>query len=85
MKLYQRILALILILAALALPAPAAGAYVPTYSVDTTIRSEAHDGQKNQVAKGFAIASRVLRGDASGTSTGTRPSPGRRRRLWLSA
>lgn len=73
MKLYQRILALILTLATLALSIPAAGAYVPPYSVDTTILSEASSGQKTQVSKGFAIASRVLRGDASGNLNWEQP------------
>lgn len=66
MKLKQQIFMLVLTLAALAIPIPAAGAYVPTYAVDTTITSEAVSGQRTQVAKGFAIASRVLRGDDTG-------------------
>lgn len=46
------------------LTAPAAAA--PTYDVDTTIQSEVVYGQKTQAAKGFAIASGVLRGDNTG-------------------
>lgn len=66
MKHRPRLLALLLSAALSVGLSPPAVAYGPEYRVDTTIYSELHSGQETQVAKGFAIASRVFRGDQSG-------------------
>lgn len=47
------------------LAAPVSAAYAPSYDVDTTITDDQLN-RKTQAAKGFAIASGVLRGDEKG-------------------